>query len=220
MPQRPSFDFTSKTLLPILDTAGVLETRADLKAVLGAYYDNDPEYSGLYLVGPSGIDYFDLSLEDIATEGLSESAYFNDGEADYLIRRIVEDDGLWLSTCQIPLPLEVLVRIVITKSNDTIEKLLGAELPEQLPAFESLYAYVDEKLSFVASLVYMSGYGIYSRVDSNWELDDISLPAYQNLMTVEIDSKKANELLNLFDEKQGLMKMSDLKSYESEKVEE
>jgi hypothetical protein len=220
MPQRPSFDFTSKTLLPILDTAGVLEARADSRAILGAYYDNDPEYSGLYVVGPSGVDYFDLNLEDIATEGLSESAYFNDGEGDYQIRRLVEEDGLWLSTCKIPLPLEVLVRIVISESNDTIEKLIGAELPEQLPTFESIYAYVDEKLSIVASLVYMSGYGIYSRVESNWELDDISLPAYQNLMTVEIDSEKANELLNFFDEKQGLLKISDLKGYEVEKVEE
>ena len=62
----------------------------------------------------------------------------------------------------------------------------------------------------------MSSYGIYARANSNWVVEDISVPSYQNLLTVEIATDKADELIQLFDENFGEMALEEVKNYSSE----
>jgi hypothetical protein len=221
MPQRPQFDLNSPTLVPVLPTLGVVETAAEKFAIIGAYYDSEEEFKGLYLVTTDeGVTYLGIPLEEVAIDGLSQFIFFAYEGLDYTIRPLVEDDGIWISSLKTPLPYLVLSKMIVTQSTDTIEEIVNVDIGDGLPVFEALYAYYDEKLDLVASLVYMSNFGIYARVDGDWVEDDISAPSYQNLFTVEIGPNGADEFINLFDEKFGNVLLSDVTPYAVSEIQE
>ena len=221
MPQRPQFDLNSPTLVPVLPTLGVVETAAEKFAIIGAYYDSEEEFKGLYLVTTDeGVTYLGIPLEEVAIDGLSQFIFFAYEGLDYTIRPLVEDDGIWISSLKTPLPYLALSKMIVTQSTDTIEEIVNVDIGDGLPVFEALYAYYDEKLDLVASLVYMSNFGIYARVDGDWVEDDISAPSYQNLFTVEIGPNGADEFINLFDEKFGNILLSDTTPYAVSEIQE
>ena len=225
MPQRPKFNLTSESLIPMLDTMGVLETLGEepttKTAILGAYFDEDPEFSGLYVLPSKGeIKFFEIALSDIESVGLSEDIAFDADGTSYVVRNLQGSDGEWLSAIKTELPVEVLYKIVISSSNDTIGELVGVELTEELPSFESLYIYYDETLNSVVSLVYLSGYGTYARLDASWTNGDISSPLYQSLETIEIDPGRADEFINNFDDAFGLLSVEEAMKYENKGLEE
>jgi hypothetical protein len=221
MPQRPDFDLTADSLVPLLDSIGVLEIGEEEKiAFLGSYYDQDPEFAGLYIItATSGAMYFDVSLDEVETLGFTGSFIFINEGTDHIVRKLQTADGKWMSEVKTELPIEVLSRMVISSANDTIESLISVELPASLPEFEAIYAYYEEKLDIVVSLVYMSSYGIYARVNGGWSAEDISVPSYQQLLTVEVAPERADELIQIFDEKFGAVSVSEVKKYESNELE-
>jgi hypothetical protein len=220
--QRQNFDINSESLVPLLGTVGVLEVGTEDKvAFIGSYYDRDPQYGGLYIIPSVGdVKYFPISLDNIEPIGFTDSYIFVFEEVEYVIRKILTSDGEWMSIYKTELPLEVLTRFVISSSSDTISKLIGSESVESLPEFESLYAYYDEKTSAVISLVYLSSYGIYSRTDGFWSLEDISLPSYQYLSTIEISPDTADEFIYKFDESMGKISIEETMKYEADDAEE
>jgi hypothetical protein len=218
MPQRPNFDITAESLVPLIDTIGILEIGEEEKLpFLGAYFDQDTEFSGIYIVSAaSGVVYFELPLDEVETIGLTGFLLFMSNNTEHVLRRLQTADGEWMSAYKTELPIEVLYRMVISSSSGTIEELVDIELPEDLPEFEAVYAYYDEKTLSVVSLVYMSSYGIYARANANWVVEDISVPSYQHLSTVEISPSKADELIQLFDENFGSLSLEQVKEYSSE----
>lgn len=215
MPQRKNFDFKSETLAPVFGTAGVLSTSTEEhKPILGAYYDRYPEYAGLYIIHvDSTIEYHDIDPSLLVPAGLSNMIAFSVDGQDYLIRELVEDDGEWLSEYGVDLPLVTLYQKVIRDAKPTIEKLIGVTFPDDIPAFEAMFVYYLEGLGTVDSLVYMSNFGIYSRIDAGWTDVDITTKTYSKLSTLEVDPKKAKKLLETFDSKDGLMSLNEAKSY-------
>lgn len=217
MPQRPDFDLTAESLVPLMDSVGVMEIDSDDKeAFLGAYYDNNPDYFGLYVVySASGVQYYNVRLEDIAVLGFSENYLFLHEGKEHVIRKLLNSDGEWMSDYKVELPVEVLYRMVVSTSSDTIESLVNLKMPDSLPEYEAIYVYYDEQTRIVVSLVYMSSYGIYARVDGDWKVEDISLPSYQNMLTFEVDSERAQELIDMFDDKMGAVSYNDVIKFEA-----
>lgn len=211
MPQRPDFDLTAESLVPIMDSAGVMEIGSDDKeAFLGVYYDTSADFFGIYVVyTSSGVQYYEVRLEDVATVGFTGNYLFVSEGKEYVARKFVEADGEWMSEYKIELPVEVLYRMAISASSDTIESLINLKMPSSLPEYEALYVYYDEQTRLIVSLVYLSSFGTYARVDGDWVEDDISLPSYQNMLTFEVDSERATELIDMFDEKMGAVSYND-----------
>lgn len=217
MPQRPNFDITAESLVPVMDTIGILEIGEDEKlAFLGVYFDQEVEFSGVYVVlASTGVSYFEISLDEVENLGFTGALMFLSDGNEHVIRKLQTADGLWMSSYKTELPIEVLHRMVISSSSDTIEDLIDIELASDLPEFEAIYVYYDEKTLSVISLVYMSSYGIYAKTNANWVVEDISVPSYQHLSTIEIDPDKADELIQLFDERFGNISLEQVRSYSS-----
>jgi hypothetical protein len=221
MPQRPQFDLSAPTLVPILPTIGVVETSAEKYAIIGAYYDSEEEFKGLYLItADSGVTYLSIAIDELAVDGLSQFVFFAYEGLDYTVRPLVEDDGVWLSALKTPLPYLALSKMIVTESTDTIKGILNVEIGDGLPIFEALYAYYNEELGLVSSLVYMSNFGIYARVNGDWVEEDISAPSYQSLLTIEVGQAGADKFIDLFDKKLGNVSLEDVAPYAVSEIEE
>lgn len=213
MPQRPEFDINSQTIAPVYGRVGVLESEQTKSAILGAYYDRDPNFQGLYVITTLGIRYFDISVEDLSIVGLTGYAEFNYNGVPYLLRELDEEDGLWMSTYKTELPIPVLQQMIVTKSRNEIQKLTGIRIPESLPEFEALYVYHEAKSDKVRAIIYMSSYGIFSRNDADWQDVNLRLPELQNLTTEDVDPLKANALINLYDDNRDNMSVKEAVKY-------
>jgi hypothetical protein len=217
MAQRPKFDIMASSLVPLMNTLGVLEIgQEENLPFIGAYFDQDEEYSGLYVIlSQEGVTYYEITLEQIESLGFTGGFIFLVDGVSHVLRKLQTADGLWMSEYKTELPLEVLSRMVINSSGDTIVELVDIAIPDDLPEFEAIYAYYDEEIDSLISLVYMSSYGIYSRVEAEWEPEDISVPSYQSLMTLEISPEKANELIQIFDNRYGNLSLDEIKKFEN-----
>jgi hypothetical protein len=217
MAQRPKFDITATSLVPVMGGLGVLEIgQEENLPFLGAYFDQDEEYSGLYVIlSQEGVTYYEITLEQLESLGFTGGFIFLVDGVSHVLRKVQTADGLWMSKYKTELPLEVLSRMVIDSSGDTIVELVDIAIPDDLPEFEAIYAYYDEEIASLISLVYMSSYGIYSRVDAEWEPEDISVPSYQSLATIEISPEKADELIQMFDSRYGNLSLSEIKQFET-----
>jgi hypothetical protein len=221
MPQRPDFDMKSETVAPVFGTVGVFETGDTKQPILGAYYDREPEFAGLYTLLPSGsVGYYEVNPEELSPMGMTRNVEFSVGGTAYMIRDLLESDGEWVSEYKTELPLVVLYQTIIKQSKPAIEKILGVELPDDTPNFEAMYVYYLEGDEQITSLIYMSNFGIYARDDSNWIEADISTGAYQNLDTIEIDPNSADELIQTLDTNTGIMTVAEADRYAAKSTQE
>lgn len=221
MPQRPDFDMKSETVAPVFGTVGVLEVDGTKQPVIGAYYDRDPEFQGLYVLYPSGsVGYYEVNPDELSPVGLTRNVQFVSEGKEIIIRDLLESDGEWLSEYKTELPLVVLYQTIIKQSKPAIEKILGVELPDDTPNFEAMYIYYQEGAEQITSLVFMSNFGIYARDESSWIESDISTPAYQNLDTMEVNPDGANELIETLDANTGIMTVEEAKKYAYDSTQE
>ena len=212
MPQNNNFDINSDSLLSVF-SHGVMVSAGkggSNTEVIAAYYDSNPATSGLYIIVPSGdVKYFEVEPQDFKSEG--KIFAFNAKQGSFLLRPLNEDDGLWVSKYKIPVPKEVLEEKVVNDSAVAIGQLLGIPAPESQPFDEQLVAYVDEKSNTLIDLIYIA-YGAYTRVASEWQQIDLDEDLYNNAITYEIEPNKANDLLNKFDDADGYLQVSDVKT--------
>lgn len=224
MPQNPEFSLDSDTLGVVYKDTGVLEgydsadaeQPSETHAIIGAYYEPSGDYKGLYFVLPEGeIKYFDIEVAKLGGE--SSGAYITfDGDGKFwLIRDLEETDGNWISKYKIELPVGVLKNLIVGRSKPALTKYLGVDIPDTIPEFETLTAYFSEASSSIFALNYMSSYGIFTRLDYEWEPSEVSYDYYEDMATAEIDPTKASELLEKFDDSDGLFPVKEiLKTYE------
>ncbi len=213
MPQRLEFDMNSPTIAPVYGRVGVLESESSKENVLGAYYDRDPEFKGLYVITTTEVKYFDLNPEDIYPIGISGYVEFNSAGVNYLIRELDEEDGFWMSLYKTELSVPVLQQMVITKSRDILQEFTQIEIPNTLPVFEAMYVYYPDNDDKITAIIYMSSYGVFSRNDADWNEVNLNLPELQALITEEVDPNKANSLINFYDDNQGIMSVNQATNY-------
>jgi len=224
MPQNPEFSLNSDTLGVVYKDIGVLvgytsedaEEPSETHAILGAYYEPSGEYKGLYFVLSEGsIKYFDVETAKLATENDGGYITFQADGNFWLIRSISEDDGLWISKYKMELPVEVIQNLIVGRSKEALSKYLGVSLPEGTPEFEDLTAYFSDTSNSIFALNYLSSNGTYTRINYSWEKSDTSYDYYEDLSVAEIDPEKASDLLNKYDEADGIFPVKDiLKTYE------
>lgn len=224
MPQNPEFTLNSDTLGVVYKNIGVLsgyaseeaEEPSETHAILGAYYEPNGEYKGLYFVLPEGeIKYFDVEIAKLGTE--NEGAYltFESDSQLWIIRGLTEDDGVWTSKYKMELPVEVIEKLIIGRSKEAINKYLEVSIPSGTVEFESLTAFFGENNKTVTALNYISSYGSYTRLDYQWTRTDISADYYEDLAVAEIEPSKAQDLLDKYDEVDGMFPVKEiLKNYE------
>jgi hypothetical protein len=224
MPQNPEFSLNSDTLGVVYKDIGVLvgytsedaEEASESHAILGAYYEPSGDYKGLYFVLPEGaIKYFDVETVKISAE--SDGAYITfQADGNYwLIRGISEDDGVWVSKYKMELPVEVIQQLIIGRSREALNKYLGVSIPESVPEFESLTAYFSDTSKSIFALNYLSSSGTFTRLNYAWDRSETSYDYYEDLSVAEIDPDKASQLLDKYDEADGLFPVKDiLKTYE------
>ena len=219
MPQNPEFSLNSDTLGVVYKDIGVLSGYASETAeqpdetmvIIGAYYEPDGEYKGLYFVLPEGeVKYFDVDVAKIGSN--SDGAYitFEAETKNWIIRGLTEEDGIWISKCKTEIPASVLEQIVVGRSSVALSKYLGVQVPEPTPEYESVYAYYSENSPTVVALNYLSSYGTFTRLNYTWKQTDLSLDYYQDLSVVEIDPDKIQELVDKYDEADGVYSVKDV----------
>lgn len=224
MPQNPEFTLNSDTLGVVYKDIGVLvgyasedaESPSETHAILGAYYEPNGEYKGLYFVLPEGaIKYFDVETAQLGTE--SDGAYITfqgDGNL-WVIRGLTEADGEWVSKYKMELPTQAVEALIVGRSSKALNKYLGVSIPEGTPEFESLTAFFSGTSNTVTALNYISSYGNYTRINFEWERTDISAEYYEDLQVAEIEPDKASELLEKYDDLDGMFPVREiLKDYE------
>lgn len=216
MPQNPEFTLNSDTLGVVYKDIGVLAGYAsdsakmaeETHAILGAYYEPNGEYKGLYFVLPEGeVKYFDVDVAKLASEG----AYLT-FEAEtklWVIRQLSEEDGLWLSSCKVELPTTVLAQLITARSKPALSKYLGVDLPDDTPEFEAIYAYFSDSAKNITALNYISTAGTYSRIGYEWKSADLSMDYYEDLSVVEISPEHCQELVDNYDETNGVYPTED-----------
>lgn len=220
MPQRPEFDLNSQTIAPLYGRVGVLEYGNSKESILGAYYDRDENYKGLYVITSTGIKYFDLPPEQLYSVGITGYSGFNFEGTEYLLRELDEEDGFWMSAYKTELPIPVLQQMIISKSRSVIEEITRFEISDEVPQFEAMYVYQGKDANRISAIIYMSSYGVYSRNDAEWNIVNLEVPELQNLYTEDVDPNKANELLNLYDDNLGFLSVKEAMKYTLKKVEE
>lgn len=220
MPTKNStFSIKSTTIKPVFPTVGVLmsaqgtDEQAEVSTFVGAYYETDEEFQGLYIAKPDGsLDYFDIEIEDIVAQGTDQLIRFDSEGKNYLLRTLYTEDGGFISKYKIDLPKSALEKKIILESKPAIEKLTGVDLgDEEVPFFEGLYCYYLVDSPVIMSIVYMSSAGIFARRNGEWKPESLNPDIYESIPVFEISEDGAKELLNQFDTNNNKLPTEDAK---------
>ena len=145
------------------------------------------------------IDYWmgnDPSFEvisDITTDKNTGIIKFSTLSADYTVRELREEDGIWLSFYRIPLPVSVLKQN-LKKIMEKNPMAADADTP-----VEELYACTFVGDDVVVGLLYDNDFGRYARIGGDWVLMSELDGAFDDIIAVPIDPEKADEFLELYD---------------------
>ncbi len=219
MPQNPNFNLESDTVGSIFKNVGALVAdgaETFNNTILGAYYDRDEKTKGLYVVLPdSEIKYFDIDSAEIFPQNGGNIIRFDLNNVSYMLRNFLDEDGVWISDLKVELPVEALQTRVMYESTPALDKYLGTELGEQLPFFESVFAYVADESETVALLIYMSTAGAYSRENAEWKPIDLNEDFLNDLGAIQIDNDKVAEIVSKFDSSRGILLTSEVEKASS-----
>jgi len=206
MPENKNFKITDPSVEIMFPSSGVLITSGTFEqqeAIVGAYYDNSELGKGTYVLSiDTGIKYFDLNKSQVASSGeFATKLVFQDDQNAYLIRKIVPDDGSWLSDYGVAVPLQVLESKVSVKSRGLLEDQLGLTDNSLgfLPFFETMVFYYRDEIDPIIDVLYMTSAGSYSRQNAGWTEVDISSSKYEDVLVAEIQPTKAKDFLKEYD---------------------
>jgi hypothetical protein len=221
MPRKENFRITDESVEIMFPTLGVLSVSGAQESdetIIGAYYDNSEEGKGTYvLTSSNGIRYFDLDKSQVASAGeFATKLVFQDDTNVYLIRKLVSEDGSWISKYKVPVPVEVLESKVSLESRPIIEQQLGSSVPQGgfLPFFESMVVYYREDVGMITEVIYMTSAGTYFRQESGWYKADMSDEKYEDLFVAELSLERAKDFLDTYD-RNASMSVEEALSYTS-----
>lgn len=109
----------------------------------------------------------------------------------YIVRPVRFEDGLWLSKYKIGLPAEALFGLVVAYPEG--ESMFNED--------ERLIVRYAEGVDHVLELLYLNPLGVWSRQYGTFVRVSDSLAGMDDYATMEIDTDRAEEYLDLFDRK-------------------
>lgn len=115
---------------------------------------------------------------------------FRSMNVDYTIRELREEDGYWISSLQMPLPVSVM--------EDMLGSLNKGILMDDMQD-EKLLAYAFDDSLYVVGLVYSNGMGRWVRSEGDWVLMGADDDTFKDAVVMEIDPDKADEYVDLYD---------------------
>lgn len=127
----------------------------------GSMFEYDPGDSALHPIETGTVNY----ASDMST------AMFTARSTTYVVRRIVDEDGLWASTLGAVVPA------------DSLEFLYQGGIDMADPV-ESLWVAIDPDTDEVQELIYSSRAGVYARSSGAWQKysdDDVSLDGVESI---------------------------------------
>jgi hypothetical protein len=145
-------------------------------------------------------------ISDITTDKNTGIIKFSTLTADYMVRDLREEDGLWLSFYRIPLPVSVLkqnLKRIMEKDP------MAADANEPV---EELYACVFAGDDVVIGVLYDNGQGNYARVGGDWVLMNATDPAFDDIIAVPINPEMSSQFLEVYDTK--VLTLASLKPFE------
>jgi hypothetical protein len=115
---------------------------------------------------------------------------FRSTTVDYTIREFREEDGYWISSLRMPLPVSVMENML-----DSLNKgILMDDMQD-----EKLIAYAFDDSLYVVGLVYLNSMGRWVRSEGDWVLMGVDDDTFKDAVVMEIDPEKADEYVDLYD---------------------
>ena len=130
---------------------------------------------------------------------LSGTIYFRSKGAEYVVRELRDNDGLWLSKYGVSLPEEALGELI--------------QIGGHVGSGEQFTAVATEESPYVVGLLYHNSGGTYSRQDGFWVQLAENDTTFDSMIPIGIDPEKANAFLKLYDK--NYVSVSDAEAYES-----
>jgi hypothetical protein len=176
-----------------------------------AYFDS--ENSGYLTFASSNAIplIFEVQEQELNKKESNNTISFESSGYNYIIRSLREEDGIWMSNYQIPLPVEVLEKIIDQAS----ESMYMAYRNDYNPKEELLVALALPDSDFIYGLMYSSESGDWIRVNSEWVLMSPVDNTFEDSVALPISPNRAEEYIEKYDSEK--LTISDTETYE-EKV--
>ena len=160
-----------------------------------------PGSSGIVNVALPDKTNVEYNCDQITQDTITGRLEFaSDGET-YRIRELREDDGEWLSSLKVSLPIFALTGLI--NQGATMATNTG---------LETFTAYALDDSVYVVGLIYSNGIGRWSRVDGDWNLLSSTDDIFSTSVAMDLDPKKADEYIDLFDK--NYVTITDTEAYE------
>jgi hypothetical protein len=191
-------------LISVFDGIGALVKDAEQEedsyrmTILGAYRSpnasGDDDVLSVSFTDPP-MRQFPVDIEQTTTEPTTGTISFTVFDGNYTIRKLQEEDGVWVSKYKIPLPVEALESIVDTEGNSGYMAYTGKTVQE-----EELTALSESATDGpVAAVTYINALGMFERRNGSWILLAPEHDTFDGLYGTFIDPEKAEEFLATFD---------------------
>jgi len=210
-------------LTSVFDGIGALVKDAEQEedsyrmTILGAYRSpnasGDEDVLSVSFTDPP-MRQFPVDIEQTTTDPTTGTISFTVFDGNYTIRKLQEEDGVWVSKYKIPLPVEALESIVDTEGMSTFMAYTGRTVQE-----EELTALSESDTDGpVAAVTYVNALGMFERRNGSWILLAPGHDTFNGLYGTFIDPEKAEEFLSTFDK--GGMTVPEADKYQVEEDED
>lgn len=145
------------------------------------------------------VEYIDGSQESFPPKQGSIEQYTygvvlfdtEDGE-EYVIRQITEEDGMWISSLKIPLPV-IALQYLLTKPEET------ADMPYLADELEKMIALKSPDNDSIVSIMYLNRYGAFVRVNESWVSIAPSDTSLEGTNPYNVNAETAEEFVDMYD---------------------
>jgi len=201
----------NKTLWPSKGVLSRLGEDAETTAFEYAYFDNEKDGYLTFASSNALPLVFKVEEGDLTKKESNNTISFESFGYNYIVRNLREEDGIWMSKYQIPLPVEALETIIDQAS----ESMYMAYMDGYSPQEELLVALALPDSDYIYGLMYSSETGDWIRVDGDWALMSPVDNTFEDSVGLVIDPNMAEEYLEKYDSQR--LTVSDTEPYE-EKV--
>jgi hypothetical protein len=173
-----------------------------------AYFDS--ENSGYLTFASSNAIplIFQVEEQELKKKESNNTISFESSGYNYIIRSLREEDGIWMSNYRIPLPVEVLEKIIDQAS----ESMYMAYMNDYNPKEELLVALALPDSDFIYGLMYSSESGDWIRVNNEWVLMSPVDNTFEDSVALPISPDRAEEYIEKYDSEK--LTISDTEPYE------
>ena len=156
-------------------------------------------YSVLTEDDQKAVEYVDGSQESFPPKQGSIEQYTygivlftTEDDEQYVIRQITEEDGSWISTLKMSLPV-IALQYLLTKPEGT------ADMPYLADELEKLIALKSPDNDSIVSIMYLNRYGAFVRVNESWVSIAPSDTSLEGTNPYNVNAETAEEFVEMYD---------------------